>query len=318
MQTAPSSELNVADAREYSRRETDGELGEGWGFNDAQSGTLLRRAARELHEVWRYRGLLLELVRRDLKLRYKNSVGGVLWSLADPLMKILTITLMMNFIQAKPIKDYSAHLFIIFLWNFIAVSIADGCYAISLNAPLVKKVYFPRAILPLVTTLGNLFHFGIGFGFTVVYLFALGTYPQQIGPKFLLVFPVIICAFALSLGIGFIVAYLNVLYEDVKFITNSLLQLSFFVLPVFFTIEQVRAKGENYFDLYLLHPVHALLVTYQRALLPSPRVIIGETILTPVGIPWAHFGLAALSSFLILIIGFLMFEKHKWEVCERL
>jgi lipopolysaccharide transport system permease protein len=317
MQTVPPSDVNLIAAREYSQREIGGEqLGEGWRFNDAQSGTLLRRAARELHEVWRYRELLLELVRRDLKLRYKNSVGGVLWSLADPLMKILTITLMMKFIQAKPIASYSAYLFIIFLWNFISVAIADGCYAISLNAPLVKKVYFPRAILPLVSAIGNLFHFGIGFGFTIVYLFVLGTYPQQIGWKFLLVFPVILSAFALSLGIGFIVAYLNVLYEDMKFITNSLLQLSFFVLPVFFTIEQVNAFG--YYNVYMLHPVHALIVTYQRALLPAPQVKFGETVLAPVGIPWAHFGLAIFTSFAILIAGFLMFEKHKWEVCERL
>lgn len=316
MLTVSAPEFENRNAREYSQRDGAGELGEGWHFNDAQSGTLLHRAARELREVWTYRGLLMELVRRDLKLRYKNSIGGVLWSLADPLLKILTITLMMKFIQARPIESYSAYLFIIFLWNFISVSIADGCYAISLNAPLVKRVYFPRAILPLVTTIGNLFHFGIGFGFTVFYLFALGTYPQQIGWKFLLVFPVVACSFALSLGVAYIVAYLNVLYEDIKFITNSLLQLSFFVLPVFFTIEQVKAKG--YENLYLLHPVHALIVTYQRALLPAPRVQIGDKILTPVGVPWAHFALAIFTSCAILIVGFLLFEKHQWETVERL
>lgn len=313
MQTTPDVDVNFDDSREYSGRETSGA---NWSFNDAQSGTLLQRAARELREIWKYRGLLMELVRRDLKLRYKNSIGGVLWSLVDPLLKILTITLMMKFIQARPIASYSAYLFIIFLWNFIAVSITDGCYSILSNAALVKKVYFPRAILPLVSVIGNLFHFGIAFFFTILYFFVLGTYPQQLGWKFWLVIPIVACAFALSLGLSLIAAYLNVFYEDVKFIVGSLLQLNFFVLPIFFTIEQVNAKG--YLDVYLLHPVHALVVTYQRALLPAPQVKIGTTVLAPVGIPWTFFLLAMLTSFLVLAFGFLLFERNKWEMCERL
>ena len=267
-------------------------------------------------EIWQYRPLIIELVRRDLKLRYKNSVGGIAWSLLNPLMQIFVITVVMKFIQARPITSYSAYLFVLFLWNFIQVSLSDGCMAILSNTQLVRKVYFPRAILPLATLLGNLFHFGIAFAFTIFYFFALRTYPEHLHWKVLLVIPVIFFAFALCLGLSLILAYLNVFYEDVRFIVTALLQLFFFVLPIFFTIEQVRAKG--YYGLYMLNPVSALLVTYQRALLPPPDVKVDGVQLLPVGIPWDYFALAGVTSIVVLVIGFLLFERHKWEMAERL
>lgn len=268
-----------------------------------------------LKEIWQFRPLIFELVRRDLKLRYKNSVGGILWSLLSPLMQIAVITLSLKFIRAHPIKDYSAHLFILFLWNFFQIALADGCGAILNNASLVRKIYFPRAILPLVTLLGNFFHFGIAFIFTIVYFFALGTYPQQLRAEFLLVVPAIFFTFLLCLGLTYIAAYLNVFYEDVRIIVTSLLGLFFWVLPIIHTVEEVRAKG--YLELYLLNPMAALLVTYQRALLPPPEVKAGGVTLPPVGVPWGHFALACAVSTLVLIVGFSLFERYKWEVVER-
>jgi len=271
-----------------------------------------------LLELWRFRPLIVELVRRDLKLRYKNSIGGIAWSLLDPLMQIFVITLVMKFIQVRPIKDYSAYLFVLFLWNFVSVSLSDGCVAILNNAQLVRKVYFPRVILPLATILGNLFHFGIAFAFTVVYFFVLRTYPDHLAPKFLLVVPVIFFAFVFCLGLSLILSYLNVFYEDVRFIVNAFLRLGFFILPIFFTIEQVKARG--YYDIYMLNPLAAFMVMYQRALLPPPSVSLslGGKPLAPVGLPWDYFALACVVSVVTLVVGFALFNKHQWEMAERL
>jgi ABC-type polysaccharide/polyol phosphate export permease len=269
-----------------------------------------------LREIWRYRPLIGELVRRDLKLRYKNSVGGIAWSLLNPLMQILVITLVMKFIQARPIANYSAYLFVLFLWNFIQVTLADGCVAILSNAQLVRKVYFPRAILPLATLLGNLFHFAVAFAFTILYFFVLRTYPEHLSLKILLVVPVLFFNSALCLGFAFILAYLNVFYEDVRFIVNAVLQLGFFTLPIFFTIEQVRAKG--YYDLYMLNPIAAFMVTYQRALLPPPDVSMAGTAVLPVDIPWNYFALGCGVSIAVLLMGFALFNHYQWEMAERL
>jgi len=269
-----------------------------------------------LKELWRYRPLIGELVRRDLKLRYKNSVGGIAWSLLNPLMQILVITVMMKFIQARPIANYSAYLFVLFLWNFVQVTLSDGCMAILSNSQLVRKVYFPRAILPLATLLGNLFHFGVAFAFTIVYFFVLGTYPEHLDLKILLVIPILFFASALCLGIAYILAYLNVFYEDVRFIVQALLQLGFFTLPILFTIEQVKAKG--YYDLYMLNPVATFMVMYKRALLPPPEVHTDTATLPAIGMPWDYFALAGVVSMGVLALGFYFFNRHQWEMAERL
>ena len=273
-----------------------------------------------LREIWQYRALISELVRRDLKLRYKNSVGGILWSLLNPLMQIASITILLRFIAAKPIPNGSAYLFIIFAWNFFSACVLDSSSTILQNASLIRKIYFPRAILLFTTLFSSLFHFGISFVFTVFYFFALRTYPQQLNWSILLVLPIMFFMSCLALGIGLIVSYLNVFYEDVRFILTVALQLLFYVIPVFYTIEQVRAKGAEVFHWYLLNPLAAFLVTYQRALLGPPAVYApdGVTLLPSVGIPWGYFALACVVSVVVLIVGFALFERNKWDMAERL
>jgi ABC-type polysaccharide/polyol phosphate export permease len=273
-----------------------------------------------VREIWRYRALIGELVRRDLKLRYKNSVGGILWSLANPLLQIVSITLLLRFISSRPISNGSAYLFILFAWNFFFTCVIECCGSILQNATLVRKVYFPRAILPITTLLANLFHFGVAFIFTLIYFFVLRTYPEQLHFSILLAVPVLFFLSCLALGIGFFVAYLNVFYEDVRFIVGIFLQLFIYVIPVFYTIEQVRHKGAHFFGLYMLNPVAALLVTYQRALLGPPTVYgaDGKTPLPPVELPWNYFALAGVVSIAVLALGFRLFERHKWEMVERL
>lgn len=273
-----------------------------------------------VREIWSYRALITELVRRDLKLRYKNSVGGVAWSLLNPLLQIFAITILLRFIASRPIPNGSAYLFILFAWNFFSTCVQDCCFSILQNAPLVRKVYFPRAILPLTTLLSSLFHFGVAFVFTIIYFFALRTYPQQLHPAILMVIPVTILLSMLALGLGFIVAYLNVFYEDVRFIVTALTQLFIYALPIYYTVEQVLHHGNGTLKWYLLNPIATLLVTYQRALLGPPLVFgaDGKTPLPSVGIPWNHFWLTAFVCVATLLLGFFLFERNKWEMAERL
>ena len=272
-----------------------------------------------LREIWRYRPLILELVRRDLKLRYKNSLGGIAWSLINPLMQVAVITIVMKFILPQPIESYSAYLLgVLFAWNLIAVSISDGCISVLQNAMLVRKIYFPRAILPLATLLGNLFHFSISFVFTIVYFFYLGAYPQHLQFNFLWVIPTIFFMAALCLGLSYILSYLNGFYEDIRFIVTALTSLFFYALPILYPIEQVRARG--YYEVFMLNPVAALLVMYQRSLLGAPDVKASPTeSLPPVLIPdiLPYFGLAGIVSVATLVLGFFLFERYKWEMVER-
>ena len=240
-------------------------------------------------------------------------------------MQVAAITLVMKFLKPNPVEGYSAYLLgALFLWNFMQSALGDGAASLVQNSMLIRKIYFPRAILPISTLLGNLFHFGISFGFTIIYLFLLGTYPSQLRPEFLLVIPVLAATLMLCLGFNFVLSYLNVFYEDVRFIVQALTGILFYLLPLLYTVEDVRRKlgGDSWqFHLYMLNPVTAFLTFYQRALLYPPKVLdaAGNRI-APLEIAqlWPYFLGATAISFVVMIGGFALFERYKWEVVERL
>jgi len=273
--------------------------------------------AESLAEIWMYRPLIAELVRRDLKVRYKNRVGGIIWSLFPALMQVLTITLMVKFFFA-PVSNYSAYLMpVMFLWTFFQTSLMDASNSIIINAPLARKIYFPRAILPIVAMISNVFHLGVALVITFGYFFVLGAYPSQMGPLVIMVIPICLVVASLSLGVGFMLARMSTLYEDVRFTVVTFLGLYFYLLPILYPIERVAHKGVVY-RLYMANPMAALLVSFQRAILKPPVVMEGLVRLAPVHFPWLYFSVAAVFSFFILVFGFVSFEKSKWLMMERL
>jgi lipopolysaccharide transport system permease protein len=270
-----------------------------------------------LREIWRFRPLIAELVRRDLKVRYKNRVGGILWSLFPPLMRVLTIHLMVKFFFA-PIEGYSGYLLpVIFLWQFVQNCVLDASQSLIINAPLVRKIYFPRAILPLVSMITNLIHFGISLAFMVVYYFIVPishpVFPQNLGWKFIFIFPFIAGMAAFSLGVGYLLAYANTLYDDIRYLTFTFLELFLYALPIYYPIERVAARPELY-SIYMLNPVAVWLVGFQRSFLP-PIPVEGAA---PFHMPWDFLSIAAVTSVVVLVLGFSIFERSKWAMMERL
>ena len=270
-----------------------------------------------LREVWRFRSLIVELVQRDLKIRYKKRVGGILWSLFAPLMQVLTITLMVK-LFLQPINNFSAYLMpVMFLWQFFQNTVLDAAQSMLTNAGLARKIYFPRAILPLVTLLSNLLHFGISFAFTIFYFLLIPVgdpiYPKNLHPKFLLVFPIILAVGLLALGIGYLLAYLNTLYDDVRYLSTTLLALFFYAVPILYPVEKVAVRPDI-FSIYMLNPMASLMVGFQRAMLP-PLEVEGTT---PLAFPTFWVGVGLVSSLVILLLGFIIFERSKWTMMERL
>ena len=270
-----------------------------------------------LREIWRFRALVIELVQRDLRIRYKKRIGGVLWSLFPSLMQVLIISLMVN-LFLRPTEGISGYLLpVVFLWQFFQNTVLDSAQSMVLNAQLARKIYFPRAILPIVTLLTNLLHFMISFAFMLVYFlvkpWSNPVYPQNLHPKFLLVFPIILCVGFLGLGVGYLLSYLSTLYDDVRFLLTNFLQLLQFTVPLFYTLEQVYARPQVY-PYYMLNPIAALVAGFQRALLP-PLDVTGTT---PVAFPLSYVVIACVVSLVVLLLGFLIFERSKWTMMERL
>ncbi len=286
--------------------------------NSVNAGFSVRGGERDslldsVREIWRFRALILELVRRDLKVRYKNRVGGVLWSLFPPLMQVLTITLMVKFFLTS-ISNYSAYLMaVMFLWQFFQNTVLDASQAMIINAPLARKIYFPRAVLPLVTLISNFMHFGVAFVFVIVYLFILNHGHFHLPSLFWLAPFCVLGLGVFALGLGYLLAYLTTMYDDVKFLSVTMLGLFFYLVPVLYPIEKVAAHP-NIYPFYMLNPAAVWLVCFQRALLP-PLSIPGTV---PLAFPIEWLGLATITSLIVMIGGFWIFERSKWTMMERL
>jgi lipopolysaccharide transport system permease protein len=271
----------------------------------------------DLRELWRYRELLVHLVVRDLRVRYKRSVLGFAWSLANPLLMILVITVMVRFILRINMPNYSAYIFpVMFAWNYFQLGLLDGCSSILANFSLVKRIYFPREILPLAAIGSNLIHFLVALGLTFVYLILLRIIPGQVTPRILLLPVIVLVETMLLIGFGLVVSCLNVLYEDIKYIVTVLITVLFYLNPIIYPIEKVP---DRFYHWYMLNPMATVLVAYQKSLLPPVQLPLPEGGFAPVRpFDWFHGGLALVMSFLIMWGGYWVFNRYKWSLAERM
>jgi lipopolysaccharide transport system permease protein len=243
-------------------------------------------------EVYQYRELIRNLVIRDLKVRYKNSVLGVLWSLLNPLLMTLVFTVVFTLMLRSGIEDYPVFFMCGYLpWSFLAVSLTGGTNSIVGNAHLIKKVYVPREVLPLSQVLSNL----VNFLLALIVLFGMILVFQiQLTPAVFLL-PVIILAQVLfTLGVSFFLATANVFYRDTEHILQVLMQAWFFLTPVFYPItilpesSQILGMTVN-IQLWArrLNPMASLVASYRDILYrgsPTGLDFLFRTIVTCVAV----------------------------------
>lgn len=191
-----------------------------------------------VQELWRYRGLIRNLVIRDLKVRYRNSILGIIWSWANPLLMMLVFTLVFNFLFIRSdLQNYHVFLLCALLpWQFFSQSVTEATSSIVGNAHLIKKVYFPREVLPISAVLSNLVNFLIAL--PVFFGLALVS-GARITPWALLLPIPILVQVLFALGICLVLATLNVFYRDTQIILGVVMQAWFFLTPVFYPITQI-------------------------------------------------------------------------------
>jgi len=286
----------------------------------------------ELKELWKYRELLYTFVVRELRIRYKNSVLGFFWSILNPLATVLVMTLVFKFVMGQQIPNYSAYILIAYLpYMFFQLSLLDASQSILTQITLLKKIYFPREILPLGSVISNFIHFLLAMGIFFVYLLVVwvlnpGDNPFRVSVFFLPV--IMILQLALTLGLALIIAALNTFYEDVKYLISVGLYLLFFLSPIVYFVEQVYhapgiPEGSRHlvYVLYNLNPIAMLMTAYRKVTLdPQPVRMIrgGETIDAGVlPFDWGMFAVTAIICLLTLVGGYSLFNKKKWQFVER-
>ena len=289
----------------------------------------------EYREAKRYRELFDNLVERELAVRYKNSRIGVVWSLANPVVRALILYVVFVVVLQVDIPNYSAYILAAFFpWTYFLTGILDAGESVSKQMPLVRKVYFPRELLPLATTVANLRHFLLSLGVLGIYLVGLYGYAALTGhpvypPVTILLLPVLVVMQTLLIGgIALYISALNVFFEDVKFLTAVVLDLLFYAVPIIYFAEQVQhtAKLEPVvrtvvYHAFLLNPMAVILICYRSFLLAPQMAPLGfgseEKILVNAGVPWWSFAWCAFVCAAVFIGGYRFFNARKWRFVEQ-
>jgi len=270
----------------------------------------------DLRELYKFRELLIILVLRDLKVRYKNSYLGVLWSLVNPIVQVIVITIVMQHFVRIPIPNYSAYMFAAFLpWLFFQLTLLDATHSIAMHDRMLRMVYFPREVIPISIVISNLVHFLLAIGIFLIY-------------RLLTPLPLLIAIHCLLVtGLALWLAALNVFYEDVRYLLTVGMQVLYFGLPVLYLSEQVLNSSINarshglVYTLYMLNPLATLITAFRKAMLPPvpPIEIEGNLSLRTGSLPLepVYIISAVVVSIVVAILGYAYFNKKKWQFVER-
>ncbi len=280
----------------------------------------------ELKELWKFRELLISMVQRDLKIRYKNSFLGFFWSLLNPLITVLVMTVVFKNFLGNDTKNLSAYILAAYLpYMFFQLCLMDSSQTILTNITIIRKIYFPREILPLASVISNFIHFLLAL--LVFFLFLLGVYisDRTLSPFqwTTLALPLLLLInLMLATGLSLFISALNTFYEDVKYIVSVSLYLLFFLCPIMYFSEGVYAKSMQHgglllYRLYHLNPVAMLCTAYRKVLVAPQPVSDHGSIYAPLTLDWVLLGVAGVISFLVLVGGYATFNRLKWKFVER-
>jgi lipopolysaccharide transport system permease protein len=224
----------------------------------------------DLRELWRYRELLQILVWRDLTVRYRQTLLGVLWVMAQPLFTTVFFTLVFHHVARVDADGIPYGIFAlsgILPWTFMASGAQSAANSLVGNASLITKVYFPRVIIPLAAILASLVDLGVLALLLFAACVAYGFWPA--GPVWLLPFALLL-PLALTLGLGLWLAALNVKYRDVRVLIPFALQVWMYATPVVYPRSLVPPQWQW---LVQINPAQGAVEAFRWTLVGGPAPV---------------------------------------------
>lgn len=196
--------------------------------------------AIDFQELWRYRELFYIFSWRDIKIRYKQTLLGVLWVLFQPLVTTGIFSIFFGKIAKLPSDNLPYPLFVLsglVIWNFFSTALTASSQSLVSNEGIIKKVYFPRVIIPLSTIVTA----GLDFVITlVILLLAVFYYGYIPNPLILILFPLLLLILVLTVaGLGLLTSALNIKYRDVRYALPFFIQIGLFLTPVIYPLSVV-------------------------------------------------------------------------------
>lgn len=215
----------------------------------------------DFRELWEYRGLIFFLIRRDIKLRFQQTVIGVLWVVLQPLLMMLIFSTIFGIMMRVPTNGVPFPLFYLsafVVWHFFSQVVNNSAYSLVGNIYVIVKSYFPRLALPLSTVANALIDFVISSLVLIVFLLMDGGFPITI--RYLLLPVLLIITIFFSSGVGLLFGALMVVFRDTKNLLSFILMIWMYITPVIYPVSLAPAK---YRFLFYFNPLTSLVDTYR-------------------------------------------------------
>ena len=255
-----------------------------------------------ISEIYDYRDMIISLVRRALQGRYKGSALGFLWTFINPLLQLVVYTFVFSVVMRSGIKDYYLFLFVALVpWIFFSTCITGGSTCIWAQQDMVKKIYFPREVLPIAFVTSQFVNMLLSFVVIFVVLLVSGK-----GICFWLLpylIPVMILEYMLALGVAFIFSSVTVYLRDMEYILGILSMALQFLTPIMYSVDMVPEKIIPIFNLNPMSPIinaYRDILYYQKA--PEMQTMFQGAIL----------------SVILLVVGTIVFGRLKRCFAENL
>lgn len=215
-----------------------------------------------LRELWQYREMIISLVGRDLKGRYKQSILGFLWMFVNPLLQMCIYSIVFSIIMRIDIEKYYLYLFVgLVPWIFFNTALTGGAMVVIGEQDMLKKIYFPREVLPIANTLSQFVNMALSILVIIVIALCSGVRPSALA---LLTLPlVMVLEYALALGVEFLTSSLNVYFRDLEHILAIVSMAWMYLTPIVYSEEHVP---ERYRGLLNFNPLTSIIKAYRDIL----------------------------------------------------
>lgn len=252
-------------------------------------------------KIYKYRELLKTNVKKEIRGRYKNSFLGILWSFLNPLLQLAVYSVIFGALLAGGDKTYHIYICVALIpWTYFTTTISQAAFTIIGNGDIIKKVYFPREILPISVVTSGAVNFLIS---TIIILaFVLGA---GLGlTKYIILYPfVLLIQYILLLGISFIVSSITVYFRDLEHIIGVVLMAAFYATPIVYRLSDLPANLQVIMQLNpMTHLINAYRDIFYYHQMPDMKIL-----LILLGI-----------SVILTVIGYFIFKKLQKGFAEEL
>lgn len=235
-----------------------------------------KRRLFDVKELWTYRELFYFFTWRDLKIKYKQTVLGFMWAVLQPLLMMIIFSLFFGRALGVPSQDLPYPLFVLsglIVWNVFSSGLTAASASMVNNNLIIKKIYFPRLVIPVSAVFISVFDFAISF---VLFIGVVLYYGHPVSLIALVYWPLsIIVAVVATLGLGCWMSALNVKYRDIRYVIPFMVQVLFFLSPVIYPVSLLKYPALQY--VLVASPLYAAIELFRSPLTglsPNPTYIL--------------------------------------------